>query len=833
MRGTAVRLARRLGTSSTGVALRLLLTASLMASFVAFAAVAPQPAYAAPAVTREHSPEPVTIGETIDCTVTVTIEPQRHLLVPRIRDEFTNRAVYYVPGSAEILDISRPAGITSAASFTDPSGDPDVIYDPNEGLKLRWPLNEIQNNTDEPYTFVLRYQVQVTGVGPNDFVFWFPAWANQGFDATSFFVWQAAADPGNWRNVTSAAVWTDVDQPRLRVDKQTFDLGADVALGAQVPFNITITNTGWSTAYDISLLDDTQSGDFGAMPVLVSALHSGDGYITDSLWFAPVGEDATLNLSNFPLAPGETIQLEILATVGPTAVAGGTVTNWVDVDWSSLGGDVLGERVYDDAAWEDFTADTDTATLNVVNGAFIRVDKQLAGDSRFAIPFGGETTFDITLTNTGSTGAGAIGLTDIFDANALEFVEASVTPSGVMTSEIDWNDVTSGNGLAAGASLTLQVTMRAKSTAGYTSNTAFAWDPDAIQQAALGADGVDASWLTLQPHWSFGGEDYSDLLIYDAGAITFTKDANPGTSTILLPGDVITYHLYGENSTGYDLPEVLAFDPLPASVEYVAGTLRAVVPGYGEMAFTDAMLDGAGDMDDYGWYDPATRTAYFFAAWGAPQGMLADMYFDVRVRDLTYSAAGVLNTGHLIVNPTAITDTPTTSTNAIYHFVDPITITKTATDVNGGKLVPGDEILWTIIVQNIGLSQTTNVVVNDTVPTATTYVMGSITGTGATDVAAPALRWNVGVLAVGQSATLTFRSRVNPGTPAGTAIPNQATVDSDQSNVRASDFPSTSVRGDVTLLRTGGDELLLLAIGVFMALAGVVLVKRGRSFLVR
>lgn len=117
--------------------------------------------------------------------------------------------------------------------------------------------------------------------------------------------------------------------------------------------------------------------------------------------------------------------------------------------------------------------------------------------------------------------------------------------------------------------------------------------------------------------------------------------------------------------------------------------------------------------------------------------------------------------------------------------------------------------------------------------TAREWRRGSITGTGGTDTAAPALRWNVGVLAVGQSAVMTFRSTVNAGVPSGTTIANQATVDSDQSAVRASDFPSTTVRGDATLLQTGGKELMMIVIGLLVAALGVLLVRRGRALLVR
>ncbi len=830
-----MRIARTLGTSGAGVALRLLLATSLVLSFVTFAAIAPEEALAANEISRTQSPGPITIGETVDCTVTVTIETNRSLLNPYIEEEFTNRAMHYVPGSARLVDISRPVDADQVA-FTDVTGDPTVIYDPDEGLKLRWELDDFRNQSDtERYTFALSYQVLVTGVGPNDFQFWFAPTDTQTLGCRSYFVWNPAANPTSTSTISSALTRTDVDQPLLSLSKNGYFTGSDIPAGAVVPFEINITNVGWSDAHDI-VISDVDSGDYDPVEIL-QVTHSDFGDIT---WYVTYITDGSGNLSidlaGYPLSPGSTISVQYLAPMDSEVTAPDTVTNTADVNWSSLDGDVTGERVYNDQDWEsgEWLQDTSTATLNVVDGAYITVEKSISEGSPYAIPFGGETSFDITLSNTGSAGAGAVGLTDIYDPGMLEFVSATIAPdSAVGDGWLEWNDVTGEDGLDAGESMTISVTFRAKTTVGYTTNGAFAWDPDGFQQTSASA--IGASWVRGEPDSPFGGEDSADVLIYDAEDISFTKDASPGTATVLLPGDVITYHLYGENGTGFDLPNALVSDPLPDSVEYVPGTLRATVPGYGDFTFTDTMFDPSDpdSLDDYGWYDPATRTVYFFSAWGAPQGMFADMRFDVRVRDLTYSAAGVLNQAHLAVNPTSLDGPPTVSSNAVYHFVDPITITKTATDVNGGKLIPGDEILWTITVQNIGLGPTTNVVVSDTVPAQTTYVAGSITGTGATDATAPALRWNVGVLAVGQSASMTFRSTVNAGVPSGTTISNQATVDSDQSSVRASDFPSTTVRGDATLLQTGGRELVMIVIGLIIALAGVLLVRRGRTLLTR
>ncbi len=117
----------------------------------------------------------------------------------------------------------------------------------------------------------------------------------------------------------------------------------------------------------------------------------------------------------------------------------------------------------------------------------------------------------------------------------------------------------------------------------------------------------------------------------------------------------------------------------------------------------------------------------------------------------------------------------------VFHPVDPFTISKVGRDINGGKLKGGDIIEWKITVTNTGLTQTTHVVVTDTVPNTTTYVKRSIRGKGANDSKQPKLRWNIGTMAVGEKQVVKFRSRVKKGLPAGTRIRNQAVVRSDQS----------------------------------------------------
>ncbi len=181
---------------------------------------------------------------------------------------------------------------------------------------------------------------------------------------------------------------------------------------------------------------------------------------------------------------------------------------------------------------------------------------------------------------------------------------------------------------------------------------------------------------------------------------------------------------------------------------------------------------------------------------------------------------GAVIQGQLLAETGAVTLDANHITNGLCATARSLEITKTARDVNGGSLMAGDAIEWTITVTNSGIDPATTVIVQDTVPSQTAYVAGSITGIGANATGAPNLRWDVGTLAPKAQAVLTFRSTVKAGLARGTAIRNQASVASDQTALQLSG-PTVSQAGSATLLRTGVDDRPWLALAVMFLLAAV------------
>jgi uncharacterized repeat protein (TIGR01451 family) len=168
-------------------------------------------------------------------------------------------------------------------------------------------------------------------------------------------------------------------------------------------------------------------------------------------------------------------------------------------------------------------------------------------------------------------------------------------------------------------------------------------------------------------------------------------------------------------------------------------------------------------------------------------------------------------------------------------------LTKTVTDINGGRVLPGDELEYELVIKNQGNDGAANVTLTDVLPPNTSFVPGSLSLTGAnagaktdalgddqaeydsagnrvvfrlgTDATASA----GGLLLPNEESRVRFRVQVNAGTPGGTAINNTGNVSyrqqtlgntvtdaSDGNPALSGDQPATvTVSGpDLTLTKT-------------------------------
>ncbi|XVU25055.1 Ig-like domain-containing protein [Actinoplanes sp. CA-054009] len=138
-----------------------------------------------------------------------------------------------------------------------------------------------------------------------------------------------------------------------------------------------------------------------------------------------------------------------------------------------------------------------------------------------------------------------------------------------------------------------------------------------------------------------------------------------------------------------------------------------------------------------------------------------------------FDASGLLGHGvtqtELTMSTTGDVYYPGVLTVAIDLYAPKITTTMTGVDVNGGDLVPGDEIEYRIVVRNEGSDTADGVRLSDAIPTYTSYVSGG-------QYSAGTVTFDLGSIPYLGTTTVTFRVRVALDTPALYAIANLVNV---------------------------------------------------------
>jgi uncharacterized repeat protein (TIGR01451 family) len=200
-----------------------------------------------------------------------------------------------------------------------------------------------------------------------------------------------------------------------------------------------------------------------------------------------------------------------------------------------------------------------------------------------------------------------------------------------------------------------------------------------------------------------------------------------------------------------------------------------------------------------------------------PVGASVSISFRVIIKPVPLGVTQLANQGIVSAgnSPTVLTDDPDTAapgdpTITPLVFMPIIDATKTAqvfADVDGNGLTsPGDILLYTVTIRNIGNTVATAVVFNDIPDNNTTLEIGSVQtsqgnitkGNTATDTSVGV---NIGDIPPGGSVTISFRAKINDPLPAGvTQVVNQGLVSGSNFPTVPTDDPTTPAPGDPTVV---------------------------------
>lgn len=210
------------------------------------------------------------------------------------------------------------------------------------------------------------------------------------------------------------------------------------------------------------------------------------------------------------------------------------------------------------------------------------------------------------------------------------------------------------------------------------------------------------------------------------------------------------------------------------------------------------------------------------------EGLSLDVYQrENLVQALAIPAEGVATDALVFITDAAFTGNPD-ETEVFYDFTTALNESKKiVVDVNGGEVLPGDQLDYRIDVTNTSSQALHQVTVTDEIPLGTNYVSGSIFGTGANDSGLPTLVWSLGTLDPGETEIIGFSVLVADDIGQGSEILNQAFINSVETGVIPTDNPVTTQPRDPTILPVGAGLLALLTVSALGA-AGFVFTRDRR-----
>lgn len=227
-------------------------------------------------------------------------------------------------------------------------------------------------------------------------------------------------------------------------------------------------------------------------------------------------------------------------------------------------------------------------------------------------------------------------------------------------------------------------------------------------------DDVNFGAWTLVVFYRRASEPPRNLALFDG--LDLVSDGNPSSATL----------------SGFLVPNA-GFDAKLGVIAYEGDgsiTGDSLLFGMAPLANSDRLTDGVNPIDN------------FFNSSRSRLGTAVSVAGDLpQTTGATGSLSGVdmdiVNITSRVTAGQTAADIRATSTGDQYYlgaFITSISTfkpdfsssTKSVVDVNGGALRPGDELEYTIVVSNTGNDPSVRTVLNDVIPTGTTWVPGSI-----------------------------------------------------------------------------------------------------------
>jgi len=556
------------------------------------------------------------------------------------------------------------------------------------------------------------------------------------------------------------------------------------SLGDIVVFTIRVSHTGnsHSDAYDIEVNDTLPAG----LTFVNCSLPSSDYTVS--------GQNLTFRKSSLTLgAPDNGVwEFTYRARVDVDAVVGNPLTNGANLTYKSISGangNSDSGRTGDDCGipnpLNDYCSNA-SASIIPTTTAFIDATKEVSltvdADGSGTVTPGDTLTYTINLENTNGDVSGVVFTDTVPDnttyvAGSLNSTVGTTDDSNLPTLRVDIGDMNSG----ATVQITFQVTVDSGTPAGTIISNQGVVDSDNTVPEPTDSDGNDTN-----------GDQPTDVVVGGSGGasmyvwkyVEWSVDSDSDGS--VTPGDIMTYWVLFENSGSEFLTEVSFVDTIPSGLTYngtsyvssgalnIAGNSvslsgMTIAPGDTEYIYFQVVIDS--------WTAPPQERTY------VNQG-IAD---SDETQPINSDGNGDPSDGEQPTEFSAVVPGIGGSPNVV---VDKSWEVFEDNNVPG-EVNPGDELRYTIVIENTGSSHATNVHLSDQIPQHTTLVYGSITTSKGVVISENPIEVNIGNLNPGEIVIVQFRVLIDYSVPDGTSeITNTATATAD-GGISVSDTATT------------------------------------------
>ncbi len=618
---------------------------------------------------------------------------------------------------------------------------------------ITWPPTNVVPGTDR----VVRFTARVVAPLANQTVL-----CNQGQVSTTDLPHTVNTDDPSTPAASDATCVTVMSAPDLGGStKVVTDVnGGQIEPGDVLRYTITVDNVGTENAINVIVTDVIDSNLTTVTPLDGGVFNAATRTIT---WTLP------------SVAAKTQRQLRFDATVVTPLDSGTTISNQGRVVAQGLA------AIFTD---DPSTPANDDPTVVTVSSApvFTGSTKAVLDINGGIVEPGDQLRYTIVLRNDGNSAADNVVVSDPIDPN-VDFVSA--TAGGVFdtaTRLVSWNSTTTPAltrlGVGGGNAVTLTFVVRLK--------TPLQNGVQICNQGRVSSDEIGTAQLTDNPATPVAGDTTCVTVVSAPDLSSASKTVIDQNGGDLRPGDTLTWTITLTNTGNEAAQNVTVVDQIDPT------RLTTITPGQGGL-FAGGTIT----------WSAATTPA------------LASLAPNASVT-LTFSSVVVkpLPNGTMISNQAAINASnlpaPVVTDNPATPAVDDATVvkvrsapnlstsTKTVVDPNGGEVVPGDTLQYTITLRNTGDAVATNVVVTDVIDANLENIF-ALDG-GVFNAATRTITWNLSQVALspGGDVTLRFNARVVSPLSDATVIDNQATINVPGVGAFPTDDPSTPAPDDPT-----------------------------------